>query len=191
MKRARRTEAGGMTDTRRRPADQAQRQAALNPQRSFIVQAPAGSGKTGLLTQRFLRLLATVEQPEEIVAITFTRKAAAEMRGRILQALAATRSPEPAEPWERQTWQLAAAALRQAETLGWNLLENPQRLRVRTIDSLCQYLARQMPLRSGFGEPPQVEEDARSLQARSLWCEGSTIYSLHGKRFSHSFVINN
>jgi ATP-dependent exoDNAse (exonuclease V) beta subunit len=163
-----------MTETSRRPADHAQRQAALDPQRSFIVQAPAGSGKTGLLTQRFLRLLATVEQPEEIVAITFTRKAAAEMRGRILEALAATRSPEPTEPWERQTWQLAAAALRRAETLGWNLLENPQRLRVRTIDSLCQYLARQMPLRSGFGEPPRVEEDARSLYraaARSALAE--------------------
>jgi len=152
-----------MTETPLRPADHAQRQAALDPQRSFIVQAPAGSGKTGLLTQRFLGLLATVEQPEEIVAITFTRKSAAEMRGRILRALTATGSPEPAEPWERQTWRLAAAALRRAETLGWNLLENPQRLRVRTIDSLCQYLARQMPLRSGFGEPPRVEEDARSL----------------------------
>jgi len=163
-----------MTDSMRRPADHAQRLAALDPQRSFIVQAPAGSGKTGLLTQRFLRLLAMVDQPEEIVAITFTRKAAAEMRGRILQALAAARSPEPAEPWQQQTWKLAGAALLRADALGWNLLENPQRLRVRTIDSLCQYLARQLPLGSGFGEPPRVEEDARLLYraaARSALAE--------------------
>ena len=163
-----------MAECRRRPADHAQRQAALDPERSFIVQAPAGSGKTGLLTQRFLRLLATVDQPEEIVAITFTRKAAAEMRGRILQALAAARSAEPDDPWQRQTWQLAGAALRRAEAQGWSLLENPQRLRVRTIDSLCQYLARQMPLSSGFGEPPRVEEDARALYrsaARSTLAE--------------------
>ncbi|HET6593157.1 MAG TPA: UvrD-helicase domain-containing protein [Xanthomonadales bacterium] len=163
-----------MAEAWRKPADHAQRQAALDPERSFIVQAPAGSGKTGLLTQRFLRLLATAENPEEIVAITFTRKAAAEMRGRILQALAAARQPRPAEPWELQTWQLAGAALRHAEAQGWKLLDNPQRLRVRTIDSLCQYLAGQMPLSSGFGEPPRVEENAGPLYraaARSALAE--------------------
>ena len=96
------------------------------------------------------------------------------MRGRILQALAAARQPQPAEPWELQTWQLAGAALRHAEAKGWKLLDNPQRLRVRTIDSLCQYLAGQMPLSSGFGEPPRVEENAGPLYraaARSALAE--------------------
>ncbi len=152
-----------MTEAARTPVDQPQRDAALDPQRSFIVQAPAGSGKTALLTQRFLRLLATVEQPEEIVAITFTRKAAAEMRGRILKALESARGSEPKEAWERGTWRLARSALQHADERGWRLGENPQRLRVRTIDSLCQYLARQMPLRSGFGEPPGVDEQAEAL----------------------------
>ena len=91
--------------------DIAARARALEPARSFIVQAPAGSGKTELLTQRFLVLLAHVESPEEIVALTFTRKAAGEMMDRVLKALQSADGPEPEEPHRRQTWMLAKAAM--------------------------------------------------------------------------------
>lgn len=128
---------------------------------SFIVEAPAGAGKTELLTQRFLRLLAEVEEPEEIVAITFTNKAAAEMRNRILESLGmAAAGAMPEQPHKRITFDLARGVLAVSERRGWQLLAHPGRLRVATIDAFCAGLARQMPLLSRFGSQPRLGEDA-------------------------------
>ena len=145
--------------------DLEQRQQALDPGQSFIVQAPAGSGKTGLITQRFLVMLALVETPEEIVAITFTRKAAAEMRERLLEALhlAALPLAEDADDYLVQTWRLARAALERDSAKNWQLLQNPARLRIQTIDSLCASLTRQLPIMSKFGAQPAITDDANAL----------------------------
>jgi ATP-dependent exoDNAse (exonuclease V) beta subunit len=148
--------------------DLAARRSALDPERSFIVQAPAGSGKTELLIQRYLRLLATVEHPEEIVAITFTRKAAGEMRERVLEALLDARAGKQGKTeHEKTTLALAAAALARDAAEGWGVTDNPARLRIQTIDSLCAALTRQMPMLSRFGSQPESIEDASELYAEA------------------------
>ena len=132
---------------------------ALDPSQSFIVSAPAGSGKTGLITQRMLKLLATVENPEEILCITFTRKAAAEMRQRIFGALMdAQDKPKPRKDFELQTWELAQQVLKRNSAKDWNLLDIPYRLRIKTIDSFCHYVAKQFMFDSGSGELPEQSE---------------------------------
>ena len=144
--------------------DLAERRRALDPAHSFIVQAPAGSGKTELLIQRYLRLLAVVDHPEEIVAVTFTRKAAGEMRERVLEALAdAQAGATPATEHGKLTLALANAALQRNTTAGWRITDNPARLRIQTIDSLCAALTRQMPVLSRFGSQPESVEDAAEL----------------------------
>ncbi len=120
-------------------ADEAERTHALDATRSFIVQAPAGSGKTELLVRRYLQLLRSVRQPEEILAITFTRKAAAEMKQRILKSLN-----------ENPIAGIVAADI-------------SSRMRVQTIDALCASLTRQMPVLAAFGAQPQTAEKPQGL----------------------------
>lgn len=144
-------------------ADSHARERALDPRESFIVQAPAGSGKTELLTQRYLRLLATVEAPEQIVAITFTRKAAAEMRQRILQALIAAAGEAPSSPHKRTTWVLARAVRETDRKHGWQLEQQPARLRIQTIDAFSASLARRLPVLAGTGAAVEPTDDASQL----------------------------
>ena len=147
------------------PPDWSEREQALDVTRSWIVEAPAGSGKTGLLIQRYLKLLALpgVEQPEQVLAITFTIKATGEIRERILGQLErAASSDSPSDNFDRETLALADAVLQRDRALGWNLLHHPRRLNVRTIDSICAEIARGLPLLSG-GSGLSPVEDATAL----------------------------
>lgn len=147
-----------------RISDASERKRALDPSYSFIVQAPAGSGKTELLIQRFLKLLALVEQPEQMLAMTFTRKAAGEMKSRIMEALEQARDQSNQKDEHKAvTHELARLVLEQDSRKGWRLLENPSRLKIQTIDSLCTALTRQMPILSGIGAPLVIEENVSEL----------------------------
>jgi len=156
---------GAARDCTLRDEDADARAQALDCTQSFIVRAPAGSGKTELLTQRVLALLAEADVPEEVVAITFTRKAAAEMKDRLLQAFehVAAGRPSPAEPHHARTIDLARRALVRDRELGWELAANPARLRVQTIDALSLWLVRQVPITTRFAVITQVTEQAEPL----------------------------
>lgn len=141
-------------------SDAAARERALDPEISCIVRAPAGSGKTELLIQRFLVMLARVDNPWEVLAITFTRKAAAEMRERVVGAISAAVSPAPPELSEHQciTRNLALAVLERDRRRQWNILQAPSQLRIQTIDSLNAELVRRMPWLSRLGALPRITE---------------------------------
>src|SRR5262245_20191031 len=83
------------------------REVASDPRRSILLRAPAGSAMTTVLTQRLRCLLAHVDTPEEILAITFTHKAAAEMRERVSKALLG--EIDPKNPQAPRLRKLAAA----------------------------------------------------------------------------------
>jgi ATP-dependent helicase/nuclease subunit A len=145
-------------------SDDAQRSAALDVSRSFVVQAPAGSGKTELLIQRYLVLLSRVERPEAIVAMTFTRKAAGEIRERIVAALRSAKvDAAPAEAHAALTWRLARAVLQRDAALEWNLIAHPARLQVQTIDALCASLMRRAPLTLKVGTLPRFVDRGMPL----------------------------
>ncbi|MDH4121801.1 MAG: UvrD-helicase domain-containing protein [Deltaproteobacteria bacterium] len=163
--------------------DQQARQRALDTTRSFLVRAPAGSGKTALLTQRMLALLAgrglpephKPKRPEEVTALTFTRKAAEEMRQRLMGALEDAAQPEgPLSPHQALTRELAREVNARDQQLGWGLARNPHRLRALTLDGFGLGLVRQMPLLAGLGAPPgllddpQREETLAQAAAKSL-----------------------
>lgn len=149
-------------------ADQAARDAALDLGRHVLAVAPAGSGKTGLLVRRALRALAACDEPEQVVCITFTRKAAAEIRHRIVQALRLAEQPPPDDAFAAGLHADARAVLAQDAARGWALRNNPSRLRATTIDAFNQRLAGALPVLSGLGGALRVHEQPRALYERAV-----------------------
>ena len=164
-----RRRAGAALVTRaKRPRDWKARERALVTDQSFIVQAPAGSGKTELLVRRYLALLAIVEAPEQILAITFTRKATAEMRQRIIDALAADdENFDKSDENAVKIAEIAANARKNAAKHKWNLAANTRRLRIQTIDAFCNEVVWRMPWSARFGAPPALVEDPAPLYAQA------------------------
>ncbi len=146
------------------PNDYAEREQALDIRQSFIVQAPAGSGKTEILTQRYLNLLShNTTAPESIIALTFTNKAANEMHHRIYSALLSVADPPPGEAHKQKTYTLAKKALKNSDKHHWNLLKNPRRLRIMTIDAFCQLLSNRLIYEAEDALNAEVTDKPESL----------------------------
>jgi ATP-dependent helicase/nuclease subunit A len=110
-------------------ADRAARDAAVDPARNVVLEASAGTGKTRVLVERYVNLLRAGVEPDHILAITFTRKAAAEMRQRIIDRLK------------------EASRLSQFDAGRWRgLRERLGDIAISTIDAFCLSLLREFPL---------------------------------------------
>ncbi|MEJ5329839.1 MAG: UvrD-helicase domain-containing protein [Desulfobaccales bacterium] len=135
------------------PVDQAAREQALHPAGSFHIEAPAGSGKTAVLLARYLGLLSTVSDPGEIVALTFTRKAAGELRTRVVQVFVDRRdSGADASPVQQLLQELASRVFRHLDRLGLSPTEAlaPERLQILTFHSFCSRLLSLAPQEAGL-----------------------------------------
>jgi len=141
------------------PTDQAHRDIAIDPRQSVLVRAPAGSGKTGVLLLRYLNCLLTVENPEQIVAITFTNKAAGEIKERVVDALQAGENLAPETPFDAAISGAVVKVLARDAERGWQLSRNPNRLRISTFDSFCASIAKRLPLMSGMGAARPITDN--------------------------------
>ncbi len=170
-------------------SDPEARAAALDIRRSWIVEAPAGSGKTGLLIQRYLKILAHghVSRPADVLVLTFTRKADGELRERVLHQLSQAESntplPPTADSFDQETRTLAQAVLVRDRAANWRILDSPTQLNIRTIDSFCAELAASAPLLAGGSARRPPTEDAfplyRAAAERTIAALGGSDPALH------------
>ncbi len=140
-------------------ADAEKRSRALHPAGNFHLTAPAGSGKTFLLAARFLRLLGLVDHPRQILALTFTNKAAAEMRERVRGCLdQARKGSAPANPAEAELLDYASKALAAHKKIEELLLAG-EILHIRTFHSFCYAIASQAPLEAGIAPGSRLMDE--------------------------------
>jgi ATP-dependent helicase/nuclease subunit A len=136
----------GAPDGPAQPADDPARVFAVDPTRNVVLEASAGTGKTRILVSRYLNLIRAGVDPRNILAITFTRKAAAEMRERIVGELreAATLSRHDAARWRELKDRLGDVA-------------------ICTIDAFCLSLLREFPLEADLDPGFEMADESQVL----------------------------
>ena len=134
----------GSVDALLAERDRAARERAVDPRFNMALEASAGTGKTSVLVDRYINLLRAGVDPSNVLAITFTRKAAGEMRDRILSTLrtAAARGELPPARWR-------------------DLRDRTADIAISTIDAFCLSLLSEFPLEAdidpGFSVADETE----------------------------------
>ncbi len=148
-------------------------QLACDPLQSVIVSACAGSGKTWLLVARMVRLLLDGVKPQEILALTFTRKAAQEMRDRLYGLLEQFSNSDDVSLTKELTArgmgaEQAKQSLSQARALYEQVLANPQPIVIDTFHGWFGRLLGAAPVSLGIQPGFKLREDAKRLQEECL-----------------------
>ncbi len=149
---------------------------ASDPSTSVWVTANAGSGKTFVLTARVLRLLLGGVRPEEILCLTYTKAAAAEMRSRVGERLGRWALADDAALIADLTALCGtpptAAMLLRARSLFAHALETPGGLRIQTIHAFCESVLHRFPREAGvpfdFSVIEDFQRDSMLLEAREV-----------------------
>jgi ATP-dependent helicase/nuclease subunit A len=153
--------------------------AAADPAVSAWVGANAGSGKTGVLTQRVARLLLAGARPERVLCLTYTKAAAVEMQRRLFGMLGdwamaddATLGARLAALSRADAPETGAGRLREARRLFAAALETPGGLKIQTIHAFCDAVLRRFPLEAGVSPRFEVLDDrAKALMLAEIRAE--------------------
>jgi ATP-dependent helicase/nuclease subunit A len=170
---------------------------ASAPQSNIWVTANAGSGKTSVLTSRFIRLMLDGARPEKILCITFTNAGAAEMREKIFNKLS-TLALLPLENRKSELSQLLGdiatdKQAKQLQELYLKIIDRPDKIRILTIHSLCQHLLKKFALEAGVQPYFQVIDE---LAQNELITESQNrlfslkLYSKDGKKQYAEEIVN-
>jgi len=150
------------------------RRAAIDPANSVVVNACAGSGKTTLLVGRIVRALLEGAEPDEVLAVTFTRLAAHEMRQRLVGDLRLLALADDAALHSRLTdWYAldepsARALAGRARGLYEAMLSHPRGPDITTFHSWFRALTRAGPLGFDSAEGAELTEEGPAL-AQQAW----------------------
>lgn len=126
---------------------------AADPGKSVLLTASAGSGKTHALVGRIINLLLAGAGPGELAAITFTEKAAAEMKARLLKTLAAY-------AWGEAAAEEAGGLARTPEEVLSELSARQEPLKISTVHAFCHWLLKRFPLEAGVPAGFSVMDDS-------------------------------